>query len=235
MTTINFQTNGTFVGSVYDVDGVTITGSDVVADGPFTLGIGIDPRFEIFQYSSVDQGETIVFAFDSGAATDVSYNLGGYSYNVLARIEAFGVNGNSLGTVEQGGTFDSINVSQLFGGVAISKFQLTGSVGEFYIQQVSFIPATLNNPPVAGADSVSTAKNTPTNIAVACLLANDTDSNGDPLRITNVSNATGGTAVLNDNGTPTNYADEDRKSAVSGESVDIGGFSNIINNGQANS
>jgi len=65
-----------------------------------------------------------------------------------------------------------------------------------------------NTPPVANPDSVSATPNTPINISVNTLLANDTDANGDPLTLTAVSNFTGGTAVLNDNGTPSSSADD---------------------------
>ena len=65
-----------------------------------------------------------------------------------------------------------------------------------------------NQPPVANADTVSAAKNTAIDIAVATLLGNDTDANNDPLSITGVSNPTNGTAVLNNNGTPSNSSDD---------------------------
>jgi hypothetical protein len=65
-----------------------------------------------------------------------------------------------------------------------------------------------NTPPVANPDSVSATSNTPINISVNTLLANDTDANGDPLTLTGVSNFTAGTAVLNDNGTPSSSADD---------------------------
>jgi hypothetical protein len=39
MTTIDFLNNGTFSGSVYNIDGVTITGNGTVVDSGFTLGI----------------------------------------------------------------------------------------------------------------------------------------------------------------------------------------------------
>jgi Ca2+-binding RTX toxin-like protein len=67
---------------------------------------------------------------------------------------------------------------------------------------------SLNTPPVANPDSVSATPNTPTNISVNTLLANDTDANDDSLTLTAVSNFTGGTAVLNDNGTPSSSADD---------------------------
>ena len=49
---------------------------------------------------------------------------------------------------------------------------------------------------------------TPVNIPVSTLLANDTDPDSNPLSITAVSGATNGTAVLNNNGTPNNTADD---------------------------
>ena len=69
-------------------------------------------------------------------------------------------------------------------------------------------PAPSNLPPVAVDDSATTAKNTAVSIQVSTLLANDTDPDSNPLSITGVSNATNGSAVLNDNGTPGNTADD---------------------------
>jgi hypothetical protein len=69
-------------------------------------------------------------------------------------------------------------------------------------------PAPANLPPVAVDDSATTAKNTAVSIQVNILLANDTDPDSNPLSITGVSNATNGTAVLNNNGTASNTADD---------------------------
>lgn len=65
-----------------------------------------------------------------------------------------------------------------------------------------------NQPPVANPDSATTAKNTAVTILASTLLANDTDPDSNPLSITGVSNATNGAAVLNNNGTPLNSADD---------------------------
>ncbi|MEG4959487.1 MULTISPECIES: Ig-like domain-containing protein [unclassified Microcoleus] len=67
---------------------------------------------------------------------------------------------------------------------------------------------SFNSAPVAVDDSASTFFGTPVNIPVSTLLANDTDVDGDPLSITAVSGATNGSAVLNNNGTPSNTADD---------------------------
>src|SRR5437867_3813855 len=62
----------------------------------------------------------------------------------------------------------------------------------------------VNDPPVAGDDAVTTAEDTPTTIDVG---ANDADVDGDPLTISIVS-VTGGTAVVDDNGTPADPSDD---------------------------
>ena len=67
---------------------------------------------------------------------------------------------------------------------------------------------TVNNAaPVANDDAASTATNTLVSVDV---LANDTDANGDTLTITAVASPTanGGTAVLNNNGTPADPTDD---------------------------
>jgi Ca2+-binding RTX toxin-like protein len=61
----------------------------------------------------------------------------------------------------------------------------------------------VNEPPVAGADAFAPPAGTPLAIPVASLLANDRDVDaGDTLAVIAVSAATGGSAVLSDNGTP---------------------------------
>jgi large repetitive protein len=67
----------------------------------------------------------------------------------------------------------------------------------------------VNDAPVAGTDSLVATQGTPLTISVASLLANDSDiDQGDVLSITGVSNAVGGTATFNTNGTPANAADD---------------------------
>ncbi len=66
----------------------------------------------------------------------------------------------------------------------------------------------VNDAPVAVHDTVTAAKNTAVNIQANTLLANDTDIDSTNLSITGVSGATHGTAVLKNNGTPNNSADD---------------------------
>lgn len=63
-------------------------------------------------------------------------------------------------------------------------------------------------PPVAGDDALRTGVDTVLIIPVATLLANDTDPNGDALSVTAVAAGTGGSVVLDDNGTPTDGSDD---------------------------
>jgi Bacterial Ig domain/RTX calcium-binding nonapeptide repeat (4 copies) len=236
MTTIDFITGSTFNGAIYNIDGVTITGSGNVADDN-SSGLGINN-------SLLDPGEQITFSFDSGAVSDVSYTLGDFRASTTglygrAVLEAFGADGSSLGTVVFGGvpgTGDTnpINLSALFGGALISKFQLTTSNGNYFgIAKLNFTPTPPNTPPVATSDSVSTAQNTPINISVATLLANDTDANSDPLAITGVSNATGGTVVFNDNGTLTDSSDDFITFTPSDDFTGNASFSYTLSDGKA--
>ncbi len=66
---------------------------------------------------------------------------------------------------------------------------------------------SVNNPPVAVNDTVTAAKNTAVSIQANTLLANATDIYSSNFSITSVSGATNGTAVLKNNGTPSNSAD----------------------------
>jgi hypothetical protein len=66
----------------------------------------------------------------------------------------------------------------------------------------------INDAPTVENDTASTAPDTAVIIQVATLLANDTDDDGDDLEVTAVSGETNGTAALDDNGTPTDPADD---------------------------
>ncbi|MBW4643463.1 MAG: ExeM/NucH family extracellular endonuclease [Goleter apudmare HA4340-LM2] len=63
----------------------------------------------------------------------------------------------------------------------------------------------LNTAPVAVNDTATTDENTAVNINV---LANDSDVNGDPLQLSLVSAPANGVAAVNNNGTPSNFADD---------------------------
>ncbi|MBG1269620.1 beta strand repeat-containing protein [Nostoc sp. WHI] len=74
--------------------------------------------------------------------------------------------------------------------------------------KVSLTIRGVNDAPVAVHDLVTAAKNTAVSIKASTLLANDRDIDSSRLSITSVSGAINGTAVLKNNGTPSNSADD---------------------------
>ncbi|MBN3881420.1 MAG: cadherin-like domain-containing protein [Nostoc sp. JL34] len=69
----------------------------------------------------------------------------------------------------------------------------------------SFSVTPVNDAPTAGTDSLTATQFIPIKIPVTTLLANDSDVDGDALKITKVSNAQGGAAVLFNNFTPNTF------------------------------
>ncbi|WP_372877625.1 retention module-containing protein, partial [Pseudomonas sp.] len=68
---------------------------------------------------------------------------------------------------------------------------------------VSGTVAAINDAPVAVDDSLSATEDTPVTFTAAQLTGNDSDPEGSPLTINSVTSGTGGTAVLNADGTVT--------------------------------
>ncbi|MEH1966862.1 cadherin-like domain-containing protein [Nostoc sp.] len=95
-----------------------------------------------------------------------------------------------------------------FNGAVNLTYDVTDGTATLTGQTRSFSVTPVNDAPVAVDDSVSTFFGTTVNIAVSSLLANDSDVDSTGLSITGVSGATHGTAVLNNNGTAGNTADD---------------------------
>ena len=66
----------------------------------------------------------------------------------------------------------------------------------------------ISDAPVAGDDTVTATEDTVLDTPTATLLANDTDVDSATLNVIAVANATGGTAVLMNNGTPGDTTDD---------------------------
>ena len=75
--------------------------------------------------------------------------------------------------------------------------------------------AAVNDAPVANNDTLAATEDTPVTYTAAQLLGNDTDVDGDTLSIASVTSGTGGTAVLNANGTVTFTPDANFNGAAS--------------------
>ncbi len=99
------------------------------------------------------------------------------------------------------------------GYVGAASFDYTANDGNGGTSSVSVSVQvqTVNDPPVAVADSATVTEDTPATILASALLANDTDPENDTLTVASVANAVNGTASLDVNGdvlfTPaTNFA-----------------------------
>src|SRR6476661_1387047 len=231
------NTGGTFTqlsGTANPLNGVAVeylsspTFADIDSDGDLDAFVG--SGYGIIRYYQNNGG---TFTQISGTANPLnSVDVGYDSSPTFADIDSDGdldaFIGSGYGTItyyqNTGGTFTQLTgTANPFNGVSVgyngaptfadidSDGDLDAFVGAYdgtihYFRNGPTAP--LNTPPVANADTVSATQNTAINISVATLLANDTDANNDSLTLTGVSNPTGGTAVLNNNGTPSNSADD---------------------------
>jgi hypothetical protein len=101
----------------------------------------------------------------------------------------------AAGTVVNNGSNVTFNADSLFTGLATFTYTVTDGNGGTATGQVSVtVNPGQNQPPVANADTASTASGTAVTINV---LANDTDANGDPLSVIGVTNGTRGTVANN--------------------------------------
>ena len=95
-----------------------------------------------------------------------------------------------------------------FNGTVNLTYDVTDGTATLTGQTQTFSVTPVNDAPVAVDDTATTRKNTAITLTTTALLANDTDAENNSLSISAVANATNGTVVLNDNGTPTNFSDD---------------------------
>ncbi|MCU0546205.1 MAG: right-handed parallel beta-helix repeat-containing protein [Oscillatoriaceae cyanobacterium Prado104] len=132
MQTLRFDNLGTFTVPSFTQSGVTISGSDTLRFFNST-GVGVTGGLS---ENVVDGNEFVTFRFEGGVASNVSYGLAFLSDSFRngngiigeREIEAFDINGNSLGTIETSG--GETNVSTLFGDRLISGFQIKSISGD---------------------------------------------------------------------------------------------------------
>ena len=128
--TTDFTTPISFTTSQLSKDGFTVNGSDDLYFGRYGLGV-VGQADQM-----VDDGESLFFSFDSGFATKVSLIIGisgggGGTEPPVDIVEAFDVNGTSLGTiVEPGGFGGHIFVSNLFDNQPLSSFSFAGNISK---------------------------------------------------------------------------------------------------------
>jgi hypothetical protein len=150
--------------------------------------------------------------------------------NVLSVSAVSAVTPGTAGTVTNNGSNVTFSPNSLFFGLATFNYTISDGNGGTAAASVSVtVTPGQNLPPVANADSASTASGTPVTIAV---LANDTDANGDPLSVSAVTPgvATNGTVI--NNGTSVTYTPNAGFSGTAGFSYTVadgrGGSANGI-------
>ncbi len=214
MTTINFDdlAPGTVVSNQYS--GVTFSsdpGNSVVV---FPVGSAAPSQPNVIGTVDSNGGVNGNLNFNVDFAQPVNdlsfFVVFDNTAGTAAKIDVFTTTGSpiTVDLITDGDiTPDLVNLSSFTNITRISVNNITDE-GCFPYDSFQFNVAQVNRAPVAVDDTATTAQNTAVTILASTLLANDTDPDSNPLRITGISNATNGTAVLNDNGTPGNSADD---------------------------
>ena len=177
-----------------DYSGFSVSSAgDVNGDGIDDLIIGAiwaDPN-------GIDRaGQSyVVFGSNSGfsAGLDLSTLNGsnGFAINGIAADDVSGRSVSSAGDVNGDGFDDLI--------IGAYRADPNGiyNAGQSYVVFGRASTPT-NQPPVANADSATTAQNTAVTLEASTLLANDTDADGDSLSLTEVSNPVNGSVTFSD-------------------------------------
>lgn len=139
---VTYNDQGTFTMDTLKLGGVTVTGSATVNVLDLN-GLGVVGGLSS---NAVDGAEWLRFAFDTGAAVDISYFVSGAgdgdADNVIgeATIEAFDVAGTSLGTVPVNGAVTQV-VSGSFSDEPLSAFVVAAQDNDqFRISWVAYTP-----------------------------------------------------------------------------------------------
>ncbi len=201
--------------AVLDLNGTNGSGIDFSTTFTGTPASIVDSDFTLTDNNATLAGATIAITnLLDGTAESLAATATG---NITASYNA------TTGTLTLSGTDTVANYRQVLASLTYNNTATSPNTanrtiefvvddGEAFSNTSAVATTTLafnvNQPPVAVDDSATTAKNTAVSIQASTLLANDTDPDSNPLSITGVSNATNGSAVLNNNGTPSNTADD---------------------------
>jgi hypothetical protein len=178
--------------AAFDRSGKSVSSAgDVNGDGFDDLIIGaINGDFNGIRYAGQSY---VVFGSNSGfgAGLDLSALNGsnGFAINGIATYDRSGYSVSSAGDVNGDG-FDDLMIGA-FG----ADPNGINAAGQSYVVFGKGTTPT-NQPPVANADSATTAQNTAVTLEASTLLANDTDANGDRLSLTGVNNPVNGSVTF---------------------------------------
>jgi Ca2+-binding RTX toxin-like protein len=142
-------------------------------------------------------------AFDSPVNNFSFFTVADSTIGTAALIDVYTANGltTTVNLITDGNLFtrDLVDLSSFTDIIRININTITDPAGIAY-DDFAFEFPSLNIAPVAVDDSITAAQNSSQTILAADLLANDTDEDGDPLTLTEVSNPLNGTVALDANG-----------------------------------
>ena len=154
--TINFDSLPEIITPQFSQNGLTVTGSNDLFIGQTLLGDGLGivggnigeayPPGLVNSDQYIDNTESVLFSFNSAANKNVFIRFGTLlelpEAENIGTIEAFGVNGSSLGTIVLDSFSNSdFSISNLYDNASISAFSYSAAPGIGTIgRSVSFTP-----------------------------------------------------------------------------------------------
>ncbi|MDP3512257.1 MAG: Ig-like domain-containing protein [Sulfuritalea sp.] len=183
-----------------DVFSYTVTDPNGAVSNSTTLTITVTGTND----APVANDDTLVATEDTPVIYTAAQLLGNDTDVDLDTLTIASVTSGSGGTaVLNGDGTVTFTPSANFNGVADFTYTVTDGSLTSNTATVTVNVAPVNDAPVANNDTVATVQGTPATYTAAQLLGNDTDPEGSLLTIASVTSGTGGTAVLNGDGTVT--------------------------------
>ncbi|MGE3277967.1 MAG: Ig-like domain-containing protein [Vicinamibacterales bacterium] len=180
---LNFNGAASFTYTVQDGNG----GSDTAAVS-VTVSAVNDPPVAVDDTASTSE--------DTPLPIDASALLANDSDVDGDTLAVTGVGSPVNGTVTLSGSTITFTPAPGFFGTASFGYSVSDPAGLSASATVVVTVASVNDPPVAADDAVTTSEDTPVTIPPANLLGNDVDADGDTLSLTAVGGATNGTVAI---------------------------------------
>ncbi len=167
----------------------TITDGTVNVTASVTVSIGNvnDPPIAVDDAATTDEDTAATIAAATLLANDTDPDLDPLTVTAVAS--------PTNGTVTLVGTTITFTPTANFNGIAGFDYTVTDGVLSD-VGHVTVVVRAVNDPPVAVADTATTAEDTGLSLPGSTLTANDTDVDGDPLTVVSVDNPTNGSVLL---------------------------------------
>jgi large repetitive protein len=159
--------------------------------------------------TGVNSNGTLYYSTDNGANWSAATGLSDSNALVLAVTARlfFVPNANFNGQVSDALTFRAWDGFSSSNGVLVDTTTDLTKTFSADADTVSINIVAVNDAPLATDDTVTVTSHNAI-ISTANLLANDINPDGDALKVVSISGTSNSSMVLNDNGTPTNFADD---------------------------